>query len=236
MRREARAAVAIVAHTSAFNLGSAYLTTSAINTIGATLLVVAHLQNGGYPIDSPVTDSKGNTWHSLTLQHGSETVTIWYAWDHGGTALSVGSGHTATVTPHGGSFYTAAVFAAYSGTLASGDPFDVENGESTGGEWIVQPGAVTPSQNGSLVITACESDYQVPYIYNGSDGFTDVDGVNSGYNGSTSIGVGNLIQSTAAPVNPQWALGGHYGNEAVIAVFKPASGGSAAKIVRRVIE
>jgi hypothetical protein len=219
-------AIARVAHASVANTGSSTATTSAIDTTGATLLVVLTDSRGSSSTTHVVTDSQGNTWHSLHIAHGSDSwLTLHYSFDHGGSALSVGSGHTITVTTASAPFYISAVFASYSGTDTTSAVFDQENWNNTNEEWLQTPGSVTPAVNGSLIVAGCVSSYAIPTIYSSSYGFADVDGADPGGDWA-AIGLADLIQTTAAAVNPQFSLGGHYGDCANIAVFKAASGAS----------
>src|SRR5688572_25297499 len=74
------------------------VTTSGVNTTGANLLVVVCTDEGASP--ATITDSKGNTWSSLTTRSSSlSNVRIHYA-----TPSSVGAGHTFTATGAAGSF------------------------------------------------------------------------------------------------------------------------------------
>src|SRR5690349_17098966 len=117
--------------------------TAAIDTTGATLLVA--VVSGGVPAGG-VSDSKGNTWVERTAQgsigNDSET-SIWDCLD----PTSVGSGHTFSVAAGGGA--PSICVEAHSGGPWA---FDAESGvteEAT----PVKPGALTPTEDGSLVVT-----------------------------------------------------------------------------------
>jgi hypothetical protein len=68
-------------------------TSTSVTTTGATLLVMnVSAPTCTNPSAFTVSDSLGNAWHHLTLNNdcgssGDEQV-IWYAYDHGGSALS----------------------------------------------------------------------------------------------------------------------------------------------------
>jgi hypothetical protein len=194
-------------------------TTPAIDTTGATLLVALGLQWDITTIT--ITDSKGNTWHNLNIK-GSGPILysgygrIAYAYDHGGSALSVGTNHSFKVNTNG---YQSLVVAAFSGTLPSGDPFDTQNGDSNlSPSYSLASGSVTPSTTGDLIISGMFDGYS-----------TDADATNdkslliagSAHNGNDMSGtMGYLITSNTNAVNVTWTnnINTRYG--AVIATFK----------------
>lgn len=221
--------IALVANTSnVCGSGSCTATTGSLNTTGATLLV-AFVGTGadcGDPTGFTVSDSNGNTWHHLALENdcavsGVDT-TIWYAFDHGGSPLVVGSGNTVTIV---GSNVTSTV-AAFSGTQTTSDPFDQQSGgKSVSGS--CQNGSITPGSNGELIYTGAES-------VSGSSGgnvFTvdsslSLTGSNSTYNFN---GFGNsadawLGQFTASAIAPLWSNIAGSG-VCSIASFKAGAGG-----------
>ncbi len=66
-----------------------------------------------------------------------------------------------------------------------------------------QPGAVTPTQSGELILTAIGGLWNSVTI---DSGFTILDQIAVGSN--FALGVGYLIQGAAATVNPTWTMTG----------------------------
>lgn len=194
-------------------------TTGAMNTSGATLLV-ATVNCFNQNIDSAVvSDSKSNTWRKIpSVSSGSlngHTV-IWYAYNKSGGALSVGSAHTISAS----SCSLGAVnVSAYSGTLTSDNPLDVQRGlasQSSGNPF--QAGNITPNQNNELVITAIGGNIT---SYSISTGFTITDTVS--YGSTTGGGSAFSVQSAASATNPAWTMqSGGSDVGAVVASFKAA--------------
>lgn len=204
-------AYALIANAAAESTNSITATTAAIDTTGANLIVLAVNRAVGV---TP-TDSKSNTWTSLTSRGTDPFTTIWYVFNP-----TVGTGHTFAVSV--GNSYPSIFVSAWSGAVTS--PFDAENGASSASASTLQPGSITPSENNELVITVVGSTVEgTTYSING--GFTitnQVDGADSlAYGGAMAY----LIQTTAAAANPTWTLSGVRSCSAAIACFKdtPAS-------------
>lgn len=183
-------------------------TTSSVDTTGASLCV-ASFSDGANTATYAPTDSKGNTWHGLTVNTpiaGQAQVQLWYTWDHGGTPLSVGTGHTFTGTVTGSGF-PFAVFTCYGGTQTSSDPFDVQNTGGTGASTgtSTQPGSVTPGAINELLVTTVSG-------YVETSGFS----INSGFTISSQsplVGGTNfagaqayLVETSIVAQNPTWTL------------------------------
>lgn len=210
-------AIAFVAGTSAAGLNGA--TTSAIDTTGASLLVIMAATGAAVT----VSDSKGNTWIGGTAQTQSGlTGRLYYAWNP-----IVGSGHTFTVS--GASSATAFVVGAYSGVQTSADPLNVQQGGVATGATVagVGSGTLTPGQNDSLVISGVTFNTAISG-FSAQAGFTTVAQTN--FVGGTNYGVaqGYLVQTTAAAIPnstvvSQWTTASTV--TVVSAVFKPATGG-----------
>ena len=209
------AAPARVAYAMATGVHGAAATTSPIDTTGASLLWIG-LGNGNTGSTS-VSDSKGNTWHTTTIynRNGSTLFTMLYSYDHGGSSLSVGAGHTVTVTGWDPGF----AFVAYSGTLTSGDPYDQHNGANAGDNNIYT-GSITPSANGALVLVGYNVWNATTTAIDSS--FVLVDAiVNSSSSGNT--GFAQLVQITAVPINAHLTLSWYRDAAVMIASFKPAA-------------
>ncbi len=198
-------AFALVAHTKKGATGSgtsAAITTTGIDTTGATLLVVlVDWSTGGGHLDLPtLSDSKGNTWTPLQIQptDGASnvgTVSIYYSLNP-----TVGASHTFSLTASSSFSAQSIAVAAFSGTNPS---FDVQSGNSGGapGTTTFQGGSLTPTTTNSLCI--CAAGVQT--------GQADVLSINSSYSTSdilgngtniNSIGLFYLIQTSIVAENP----------------------------------
>lgn len=174
-------------------------TTSAINTTGATLLVVGQSYNGGY---TPPTDSLGNTWSGLPNQAAIGGMSIWYS-----SNPIVGASQT--FTGAGASFGMCVM--AFSGVL-SANPLDQQNGSTT-----AQPGSITPTQANELIVS---------YIGGGTDagpytidsGMTITDQLPFVGAVQYSQGCAYSVQTVATAINPTWTGWGNSATE--IASFK----------------
>lgn len=208
---------ALVAHVIAQSTTTNSITSSAIDTTGADLLVAVtnHYIGGGGSLT--LSDSKGNTWTPLTLRSvGSGRSRMYYAKN-----AIVGTGHTFTATGTG-SFPVVAVQAFSGSDLTS--PFDVENGVSDTSIFLTsgQPGSVTPSLNNELIIAG-----QANLNSNGGassidSGFTKTDGVDRAPNG-LGVAIAYLIQTTATAANPTWSWPSAQSQALTIATFKAAT-------------
>lgn len=158
-------------------------------------------------------DSYSNTWTTLTYHTGSSanSFIIYYAQNP-----TVGTGHTFTYT----GFASASQVMAFSGVDTS-SPFDVQNGAAA-----AQPGSVTPSNSGSLLVTGISSTDFVN-SFSVDSAFT-ITGQNLFLNGTYYANAGAyLVQGSASAVNPTWSIGGGPSSPATaIAVFKAGGGGS----------
>jgi hypothetical protein len=199
------------------------VTTDAADTTGADLIVLAAAYYPGSSIT--ISDSKSNTWTALTLYGGTTAkVRLYYC-----SAPSAGSSHTFTAS--GTAIYSALGYVAVSGAGA----YHSENGATGSSGTSVQPGSVTPPEDGCLVVTAIGMDAgNAP----GGEAATDSIACNSGFTAtglryisgaSEAIGIARLIQTTAAAINPTWSWASQVNNiAAAIAVFRPASAGGLA--------
>lgn len=162
------------------------------NTTGATLIVCAASYFKSAVITA-FTDSKSNTYTALTPQVSTtfnQAIKIYYVMNP-----TVGSSHTLTVT--GG--YVSLACAAFSG-MVTASPFDVENKAENTSSNTIQPGSITPSVNGSLIIGA-ESNGNNRTFSSEDSGFTVADS-NGGGGNSMPVGLSYFFQTTAAAINP----------------------------------
>jgi hypothetical protein len=135
---------------------------------------------------------------------------------------TVGTGHTFSFVG-----WARQAVIAFAG-VATTTPFDVENGQS-GGLADGTPGSITPSVNGEVVVCglSVQNAGSLPFTLSG--GFTITANVADAGGVPHGIGMGYLIQTTAAAANPQWTTtGGSTVMSVDIASFKEATGGGAA--------
>jgi hypothetical protein len=186
------------------NLGFSGGTTSAIDTTGATLLIAAISY---YDLGSGVnlSDSKSNTW-TLVSPEADEGYTRMAVYVATGS-ITVGSGHT--VTQNGGTTLTSVSFSAWSGTHAS--PVDQENeGVAGAGSSTIQPGSITPTQDGSLVICAVAFEpTSNPFTGLPSSDDASMSLLGEAWTNTNGFGitVRYKIQATAAAINPTVTYG-----------------------------
>jgi hypothetical protein len=182
------APIALVASTSAGSTnGGNSVTTGAINTAGANLIVVSV---SGAP--STLSDSKGNTWTALTTYGG--VITLYYC-----VNPTVGTGHT--FTEGGATTFAAISVMAFSGVSPS-SPLDQQNGNGTV-TTSIQPGSVSPSQNNELIVTGL---LMGPGTASIDSGFNTP--IQTAFNGGNAYGtaMSYLVQTTAGAVNPTWSI------------------------------
>ena len=209
--------IALVANTKKQSTNGAAITTDAIDTTGATLLVVAVSQfalAAGTP-----SDSKSNTWVAGGSQNNSgNSIKMWYV-----TNPTVGTGHTFTVGV--GNSYPSIFVVAFSGTDTSAAR-DQEN-SAAGSGTTIQPGSVTPTTNGQVLITGAAHDVGLSISYTIDSGFTITDQAPTVAAQAYGGGIAYLIQGSAASVNPTWTDSTSDGvHMAVIETFKAAAGGA----------
>ena len=206
-------AIALVNHTVITGLGTNGGTSPAIDTTGATLLVISV----GYyaAATKTVSDSYSNTWTPLTAQEnsGDDGNRLWYALNP-----VVGTGHTFTIT--GSGVYLSACIAAFRG-VANVTPFDVQNGAINAASTTIASGSVTPSANNELVITGASGNANLSGTPTGT-GMTLIDSNPYVASNQSSSGLAYAIQTTASAINPAWTLASSVACAATIATFKAA--------------
>lgn len=209
-------AIQYISGTSAGSTTGANVTTSAIDTTNANLIVIslAYYSNGVINIS----DNKGNTYTARTVYSGTIPKHVLYYCLN----PTVGSGHTFTVTSSS-SLPTISVM-AFSGIKATG-AYHSENGFGGSSTISQQTGSVTPPEDNCLIITGVNAY-----------GNTSASTINSGFSDPATTGtytltdaghhfggaISYLIQNNAATVNPTWTYGGVATTSAAmsIAVFK----------------
>lgn len=204
----------LVAHTIAINGNAASITTSAIDTTGATFIVVAFDQLDAETL-ALVTDNKGNLWTALTARDsggaGPETQLVYCI------SPTVGAGHTFTVSTVSPFLVGHIAVQAWNGGTGT---FDVQNGGNPAFGTTAQPGSVTPSVNNSLIITSISADNDSALPLTINSGFTVSDSMKG--SGLYLFGMAYFVQGTAAAINPTWSWAGTGSDiAAAIATFKP---------------
>jgi hypothetical protein len=211
-------AIALVASEIALSATGNSVTTGAIDTTGADLLIL-QLESFLSATEPTVSDSKGNTWTPLTAYGtGVNTRTrIFYS-----VNPTVGSGHTFTAT--GLSTFPSIVASAWSGADTA-TPFDQENGATiAASSTSAQTGSVTPSEDGELIIAAWGHDSATTGTPSVNGGFTLLE---AAPNNGQAFGIAQayLIQTSAAAANPTLSWTGGTAGSTAIATFKAAAGG-----------
>jgi hypothetical protein len=195
----------------------------AVDTSGANFIAVWFSGGSGA---RTLSDSKGNTWIPLTEYNvffGTRVGRWYYAYNLSGGL--VGASHTFGVTGSGTAPTLMVLW--YSGVLATADPFDTgnESGNSNNSQIDIQAGAVTPSEDGCLVLSGLFTDAQrTPTI---DSGFVKEQATTDNNFGHFYGAAGDLIQTTATAVNPKWTLTSTDIVLSANAVFKatPGAGG-----------
>jgi hypothetical protein len=181
------------------------VTTAAIDTTGATLLVAVLTDFA----ETTFSDSKSNTWTSLTKGTQFISTRIVYC-----VPSSVGSGHTFSASVASG--FPSICVAAFSGAHAT--PVDQQNGSTGNGITSIQPGSVTPTEDNELVIVGVG-------LGNGNAAGIDMAGYTVPeevyYNGNAfTCALAYNIQTSATATNPTWTWTGNEQGVARIATFK----------------
>jgi hypothetical protein len=208
-------AFSLVAHTGVQGTNAVYtLTSSAIDTTGADLLVVFSQIAGG---TVTLSDSKSNTWNTLTQYSSANKIQISWC-----TPSSVGAGHTFTLTQ-----VTAAstlFVQAWSGSHATQGAI-TESGHSYSGssDTSMSTNSITPAGNGYLVVSGVSAGTGTIYSVDSSLALSDSLEVTT--TGRITAAMAYYEQPTAGAINPTWSwTTGNYAATA-IAAFKPAAAG-----------
>lgn len=205
----AQAQFVLVAHTS--KAGSSNPVTTAIDTTGATLIVVTVTGSNTSP---SLADSKSNTWTRIELQNSGANATsaMYYA-----VSPTVGAGHTFTATET----FSMIFVQAWSGnSLVS--PLDQHTSHTSPSGSTFQPGSITPLQPNELVLSSgfCGNTTGggIPSV---NSGMTAVDGL-AGAGGSNYGGgaMAYIVQTSAVAINPTWTCVGSVVGSTIIASFK----------------
>lgn len=188
----AQAAITLLAHTSACNASGSGVpaVTSAIDTTGASLLLIA---SGGF-VHGSLTDNVGNTFAALTdysEASGSQPrAKFYYA-----TTPNTSAAYVLTSTTGGDTCI--AVLA-----LSGSDGFDSgkDSGATSSGNTSIQPGSLTPSAAGSLVVTSFTRTLGTAAAI---AGYTIIE---TPAGGAYKFNLAYQIQGAATATNPTWNI------------------------------
>lgn len=195
------AAIALVSNTSAGSVGGTNVTTSGINSTGGSLIVASVCDY--VPVSlAVITDNKtGNVWiATATFSTGGSTAreTIYYTT---GAASGFGSGHTFTATCPGSTCYPSVAVAVFSNVVQP-SPMDKTNGALAAAATSLSPGSITPTYNNSLVVSGISFDTLNTLSVSG---MTITDQVNYLAANHFGCGLGYVVQTTPAAINPGWS-------------------------------
>lgn len=181
-------AFSLITNTSAAGLSA--VTTPAVNTTGADLLVIGLACDPTYA--TTPTDSKGNTWTKAATDYTNTVeVQLWYS-----VPTTVGTSHTFTAP---GAVVGSIFVQAFSGAKQT-SPLDQQTG-NTAVSTTIQAGSITPSNDNSLLVGLMGiSAAGAPMSIDG--GFTETN--EQDFVGGTNYGgaMSYLIQTTATAANP----------------------------------
>jgi hypothetical protein len=220
-------AIAIVQSVSAGSSdGGASVTTGAVDTTGATGIILALADFTSPAAD--VSDSNGNTYVGLTRQDATApAIRLFYV-----ANPTVGSGHTFSAS-NSGSFPSIAVL-ALSGTHTSTFYDGSENGATNSTIESIQPGSVTPSVDNCLVVTALGVySNAASHSINGS--YTIEETVSFGPGEHIGVVLAYWLQTTATATNPTWSWTNTDYGASVIAPFRAEAGGGASTTDGKII-
>jgi hypothetical protein len=159
------AAWVLISSTTKVATGSSPITTSAIDTTTANLLVVFC----SFGNSATVTDNKGNTWTS----RGNTPGTPVFSFADVTSSPVVGSGHTFTVSGGFGQSVIVQAWKKASGAATIDGTEVVNSTGSWGSGTTLKPGSITPATSADLMITGLA--YNVSSSLNATvdSGYTD---------------------------------------------------------------
>jgi hypothetical protein len=138
----------------------------------------------------------------------SGTVQFFYAWNP-----TVGANHQVNFGVGVGSYVY--LFAAFSDVQTISDPFETSS-DSTHSGTTIQPGSVTPSATGDLLISSVGSQFGAGFTASIDSGFSLVP------SSQTELKLAYLNALSTSPTDPTWTLNTSQSYGANIAVFAHA--------------
>lgn len=208
-----QAAYLLIAASGNSASGANATTSVGADTTGASTLIIACSWYSATTATIVASDSKGNTWSALAKATSSGAVSSAQLFYVNSSTPTVGSAHTFTCSGTG--TFTSIGYQAWSGGAVA--PAESNNIGIDGGN-AQQPGSLTPTRNGSLLVTALATFNGTTISING--GYTA--NYTSSFIGGSSEGgaMAYLVQDTAAASNPTWTSAASTDVAAVIAVFR----------------
>lgn len=207
-------AIALVANTKITPAGQNGGTSPAINTTGASLIVLGITASNGVTPTPAISDSKGNTYTLLTNATAASNQNSWLYYCSNPT---VGTGHTFTFNLSGG--LDNMVVAAFSGVKTSAATDQINHNQGTG--TTLKPGAITPSVDNCLIVTTL-STALVGSSVSIDLGYTTTDYSALVASNAYGVGLAYLVQGAKAATDPTWTVNTSVTLAACIASFKPA--------------
>jgi len=212
-------AYTLISHTIAGSSdGGATVSTPAIDTTGANLILIGYIY---YSADPPPTlgDNKGNASAIQILNlyvTGPNVVHLAYIWNP-----AVGAGHVFTATSGASPAYSTLAVAAFSGAALT-SPFDVQNGNTAATTATsVQTNPVTPSAGAELIVTDVGTNASVGGIAIDS-GFTLLDALGNVSGQHLGLALAFKIKTDVSTENPTWSATAAGTFATAIATFKAA--------------
>lgn len=211
--------MALLSHATGAAAGAIGVTTSAIDTTGATLIVVG-MQNIAADDTGFLSDSAGNTWtYTTSLACGSSRF-VQFAY-----CINPTTSATHTFSIGALAFFPVIVVGAFNSTPGSSFDAVTTGNAAASPTTTVAAGSITPANANNLLVTFMGGD---PIGSASADsGFSSVDQIlkAGGHQGGA---MAYLIQSAATAQNPTWTVGSQ---DAVIGAqqiaFKANSSGTA---------
>jgi hypothetical protein len=209
---------ALISGTSKSTGGFGPLTTDAISTVGADLIVV-HASHLTLAVTSVSDNQGGNTYTQLigsSKQVGTVSSSYWYL-----QAPATSATHTFSVDEPTTAVLNIDVL-AFSGSRST--PQQHENGAASGSAATLATGSITPGEDNCLVVAGLVHNDPSSPLASVDGGFTigtKVDAV-----AATSFGsqLAYLIQTTATAANPTWTVSPAMFMTVGIVDFTPALG------------
>ena len=185
-----------ILYVSAGNNNSPTTSATSYNTKGANLIVVAVNWYSAIVTSPPLSDSKGNIWTPLTKRvSGNFSQQLYYC-----VNPIVGANHYFTLT--GSAIYGHISVQAW--RTANTVPYDTDTFAVSAGVTTLATGSITPSANGSLIVSALGLSDNCVAPVTVDSGLT----ITTTRNASAGVTLGGsmayLVQETAAPVNATW--------------------------------
>jgi hypothetical protein len=187
-------------------------TSTAIDTTGATAILVI-VSNFSGDAAATLTDSVGNSYGAATNVVGGN-ARLQY-WLKAGPTTSA----THTFTLGGASFGSSIAVIALSGT-ATASAFGTPTTASGSAVSTLQPGSITPDQDGEALITAYAASDTVTSV---SAPFSPVDGSQAATGNHLAIALAFELQTTATARNPTWTASGATDMAVFMVNVKPAA-------------